>query len=92
MLRLQGFPEKFKIVCSYSQTRKQAGNSLPVPVAQAVIKNTLEACGLLPTYFKYETDKLIVDGRLRLFEKEKEYGEISETSNCPEIQATVSAQ
>jgi len=37
MLRLQGFPESFKIVCNYSQTRKQAGNSLPVPVAQAII-------------------------------------------------------
>ncbi len=44
MLRLQGFPEEFKIVCSYSQTRKQAGNSLPVPVAQAVIKNLIQAC------------------------------------------------
>lgn len=81
MLRLQGFPENFKIVCSYTQTRKQAGNSLPVPVAQAVIKNTIEACSFLPTGVQYETDKLIVDGRLRLFEKEKEYGEISEASN-----------
>jgi len=43
MLRLQGFPENSKIICSYTQTRKQAGNSLPVPVAQAVIKNTIEA-------------------------------------------------
>jgi len=38
MLRLQGFPETFKIVCSDSQTRKQAGNSLPVNVAHAVLK------------------------------------------------------
>jgi DNA (cytosine-5)-methyltransferase 1 len=81
MLRLQGFPESFKIICSYTQTRKQAGNSLPVPVAQAVIKNTMEACAFLPSPYQYETDKLIVDGRLRLFEKEKEYGEISEASN-----------
>jgi len=81
MLRLQGFPENFKIICSYTQTRKQAGNSLPVPVAQAVIKNTIEACAFLPSAYQYETDKLIVDGRLRLFEKEKEYGEISEASN-----------
>ncbi len=81
MLRLQGFPESFKIVCSYTQTRKQAGNSLPVPVAQAVIKNTIEACSFLSTTVQYATDKLIVDGRLRLFEKEKEYGEISEASN-----------
>jgi DNA (cytosine-5)-methyltransferase 1 len=42
MLRLQGFPEKFKIVCSDSQTRKQTGNSLPVNVAEAVIECVLE--------------------------------------------------
>jgi len=41
MLRLQGFPENFKIVVSDTQTRKQAGNSLPIPVAQAVIENLL---------------------------------------------------
>ena len=41
MLRLQGFPESFKIVCTESQTRKQAGNSLPVSVASAVISNVL---------------------------------------------------
>jgi DNA (cytosine-5)-methyltransferase 1 len=38
MLRLQGFPDTHKIVSTDSQTRKQAGNSLPVNVAQAVIK------------------------------------------------------
>lgn len=36
MLRLQGFPDKFKIVCNYQQTRKQAGNAVPVPVIKAV--------------------------------------------------------
>lgn len=43
MMRLQGFPDSFCIVCSYSQTRKQAGNSLPVPVAEAVIRQALKA-------------------------------------------------
>lgn len=81
MFRLQGFPEEFKIISSYTQSRKQAGNSLPVPVAKAVINNTIEACGLLHTVYQYETDKLIVDGQLRLFEKEREYGKISETAN-----------
>jgi len=37
MLRLQGFPESFKCAVSDSQTRKQAGNSLPVNVAREVI-------------------------------------------------------
>lgn len=41
MLRLQGFPDTFKIVSTDSQTRKQAGNSLPVNVAKAVIKELL---------------------------------------------------
>jgi DNA (cytosine-5)-methyltransferase 1 len=80
MFRLQGFPESFKIISNYSQSRKQAGNSLPVPVAQAVIKKTLEACGCLSKSY-IETDKLVVDRQFLLFEKEKKYGEISETSN-----------
>jgi DNA (cytosine-5)-methyltransferase 1 len=41
MLRLQGFPDKYKIVCTDSQTRTQAGNSLPVPVAYELIKEVL---------------------------------------------------
>lgn len=41
MLRLQGFPESFKIAVSESQLRKQAGNSLPVNVAEVVIKSLL---------------------------------------------------
>ena len=45
MLRLQGFPDSFKIVCNYSQTRKQAGNALPVPVAQAILRQLIEANG-----------------------------------------------
>ena len=45
MLRLQGFPEQFKIVCHDSQTRKQAGNSLPVTVAAAVIEKVFESLG-----------------------------------------------
>lgn len=38
MLRLQGFPDSFKIVCNYSQTRKQAGNAVPVPIVKAMLK------------------------------------------------------
>lgn len=43
MLRLQGFPDSFKIVCSDSQTRKQAGNAVPIPMVQAVIREMLNA-------------------------------------------------
>ncbi|MBR9705630.1 DNA (cytosine-5-)-methyltransferase [Candidatus Pacearchaeota archaeon] len=43
MLRLQGFPDEFKIVCSDSQTRKQAGNAVPVLMIRAVIKEVVNA-------------------------------------------------
>lgn len=43
MLRLQGFPDSFKIVCNDSQTRKQAGNAVPVNVIQAVLQEGLNA-------------------------------------------------
>ena len=42
MLRLQGFPDTFKIVSNDSQTRHQAGNSLPVNVAEHVIGAVLD--------------------------------------------------
>ena len=45
MLRLQGFPDSYKQVCSDHQTRKQAGNSLPVPVATAVLNSVFETVG-----------------------------------------------
>ena len=43
MLRLQGFPDSYKIVCNHSQTRKQAGNSVPVPVVRAVLSAMFDA-------------------------------------------------
>jgi len=42
MLRLQGFPDSFKITCTDSQTRKQAGNAVPVPLVEAAIKGVLD--------------------------------------------------
>jgi DNA (cytosine-5)-methyltransferase 1 len=46
MLRLQGFPDTFKINLPYSQARKVAGNSVSVPVIKAIageIMNALQA-------------------------------------------------
>jgi DNA (cytosine-5)-methyltransferase 1 len=43
MLRLQGFPESFKIIGTDSQIRKQAGNSVPVPLVKAVLERVLSA-------------------------------------------------
>jgi DNA (cytosine-5)-methyltransferase 1 len=49
MLRLQGFPDIFKIVCNDSQTRKQAGNAVPVNIISAVLKEVLSANGKTKT-------------------------------------------
>ncbi len=43
MLRLQGFPDNFKIICTEGQTRKQAGNAVSVPVISQVIKEMIHA-------------------------------------------------
>lgn len=43
MLRLQGFPESYKIVCGYSATRRQAGNSVAVPCVAAVLRSVFDA-------------------------------------------------
>lgn len=43
MLRLQGFPDDFKINIPYSQVRKVAGNSVSVPVIEAIAGNMLDA-------------------------------------------------
>jgi len=70
MLRLQGFPEEFKIVCNYTQTRKQAGNSLPIPVASSVLTNLISALNNENVY-----THRIIDKQIYLLEKEaNEYG------------------
>lgn len=43
LLRLQGFPDDFKVVVSYTQLRQQAGNSVAVPVIKAVAKQMISA-------------------------------------------------
>ncbi|MDR1578126.1 MAG: DNA (cytosine-5-)-methyltransferase [Deltaproteobacteria bacterium] len=42
MLRLQGFSDSFKIVCSDFQTRRQAGNAVPVNIIAAVLQAMIE--------------------------------------------------
>lgn len=41
MLRIQGFPDSFKIVVPYSKVKKQCGNSVAVPVIEAVAKQMI---------------------------------------------------
>ena len=61
MLRLQGFPETYKIVVTDGQLRKQAGNAVPVNIIKAV------ALKLLP--FVSET----VDTSMVLREEQEKY-------------------
>lgn len=43
MLRLQGFPDSYKIVCGYQAMRKLAGNTVAVPCVIEVIDSVLSA-------------------------------------------------
>ncbi len=42
MLRLQGFPEDYKIVVGYQAMRKLAGNSVAIPCVEAVLRSVLD--------------------------------------------------
>lgn len=43
MLRIQGFPDTFKIVLPYGKIKKQCGNSVAVPVIKAVAAEMLKS-------------------------------------------------
>ena len=43
MLRIQGFPDTYKIVVPYSKVKKQCGNSVAVPVIRAIAEKMTEA-------------------------------------------------
>lgn len=50
MLRLQGFPDDYKITCGYSAMRKLAGNSVAIPVVEAVLESVINAMLLCQPY------------------------------------------
>lgn len=43
MLRLQGFPETYNIVCGYSVMRKLTGNSVAIPVVESVLRSVIHS-------------------------------------------------
>ena len=43
MLRIQGFPDTYKIVVPYGKVKKQCGNSVAVPVIKAVARQMMIA-------------------------------------------------
>ncbi|MBI5886181.1 MAG: DNA (cytosine-5-)-methyltransferase [Deltaproteobacteria bacterium] len=92
MLRLQGFPESFKIVCNDSQTRKQAGNSLPVNVAEAVIDSVFETLQLGKSK-NCEYQRNQVEPQLRLLEEGKKYNdERAKVKNSRKISSSISVK
>lgn len=50
MLRLQGFPDTFRITENYGVTRRQAGNSVPVPLVAAVLEKMLDSLDRIGDY------------------------------------------
>jgi DNA (cytosine-5)-methyltransferase 1 len=95
MLRLQGFPDSFKTVCNDYQTRKQAGNSLPVPVAAAVIESVFDACGWGLQSATPKSKHMEVNRQLMICEAKARYkvrkNEKSKTTHRRKIRATISA-
>ena len=93
MLRLQEFPECFKIVCNDSQTRKQAGNSLPVNVAEAVIERVFEAMGLGKSHKFNEYHYRYERTQLRLLEEQERYNhERTKIKNRRKVSPTLSVK
>ncbi len=43
LLRIQGFPDSYKIVVPYGKVKKQTGNSVAVPVIKAVAREMIQA-------------------------------------------------
>lgn len=66
MLRLQGFPDSFKINIPYSQSRKVAGNSVSVPVIQAI-------AGEMVNSLQNKKDVVKEPVQLTLLEPQNEY-------------------
>lgn len=53
LLRLQGFPEKYRIVVSHQDIRRQTGNSVAVPMIRMVARKIDEIIKMK----EYETSK-----------------------------------
>ncbi len=70
MFRLQGFPESFVMPKTYGVARHQAGNSLPVPVAQAVINSVFS--GFNP--FTFQAIRTSEKTTTQIFEEGVLYG------------------
>lgn len=58
MLRIQGFPDTFKIIVNHAAIRKQCGNSVAVPVIKAIASQMLSSLKLAMPAPSLETEQL----------------------------------
>lgn len=65
MLRLQGFPDTFKIVVADTQIRKQAGNSVVIPKIEAVAHAMIKAMKEPPKNKSRQADLFNADKELQ---------------------------
>lgn len=65
MLRLQGFPDTFKIVVPDTQVRKQAGNSVVIPKIEAVARAMIKAMAEKPRNRPMQVDLFDTDKKLQ---------------------------
>ncbi len=67
MLRIQGFPDDYKIVVTYGKMKKQCGNSVAVPVIKAVAHEMMEA---LKRYEQMKNDNKVSQENIKNIKKE----------------------
>ena len=67
MLRLQGFPEDFEIIGNMMQIRKQAGNSVAVPVVHAIAEKVLKALRQRKLMIRLEEQLLLFENRTNAY-------------------------
>ena len=67
LLRLQGFPEDFKIVGNMMQVRKQTGNSVAIPVVHAIAEKMLQALEKRKPMIRLEEQLLLFENRINAY-------------------------
>lgn len=65
LLRIQGFPDSYKIVVPYGKIKKQTGNSVAVPMIKAVAAEMIKALK------KFEEQEVIIHGKTTEVERFK---------------------
>ncbi|PSF38753.1 DNA (cytosine-5-)-methyltransferase [Aphanothece hegewaldii CCALA 016] len=68
MLRLQGFPDSYKIIGSYQAMRKLVGNTVAIPCVVAVFESVLDV--LLNSQSNLDSQSSIITTQLSLFNHE----------------------